>query len=1048
MARASGGDNGSVSHNHAVEDLVGRERLLHALGKVVDGVVGGERVSALVAGEAGIGKTSLLRAAVSLATERGARTAWGTCLDVDGAPGYWPWAQALDRFVRTAGVDAVRATVGEDVALVASIVPSLGEPARGEATARDRLLAMDATSRLLESLADQCPLIVVLDDLQWADESSLELFEFVASSPRSVGLGLIGAYRETELSPAARQRLSALVGRGEHLQVEGLELEAVRCLVERIVGGPVEPARAAAMHRRTGGHPFFIRELLLLGGSYSGTPAERVPVAVRGAIDRRIAQLPEPTVEVLEVTAVVGLGLLPDVVAAALGWPAVDVERASRPAIEAGMLTAHDNGARLAHDLLRETLLDRIDAGRRLELHQSIGSALEARVQRGAQVAPADLARHFGAAVSLDGSERAARWALAAAASDCASLAFGEAAGHLRRLRAALVEAAVEIDDRTMVDVLVAEADALARAGATTDARGLLRHAADVAWRAGAPAQIARVALATAQLGARFATRRDDIVRQLDQALVAVAGLDDALEARLTAILARELQHSVVEDRPRAGPLSERALEVGRRAGDPGTLLDCLLARHDVLWVPGTGDQRSEIAREIIAVALAIGDDDRYAEGLLLLANSLLEQGSPAYEAALESCLTALDNRGQPRHRYTAITRRACIALLRGRLDDATRLIEDAKELGERIREPDAGNVYMSQRLELVRARGIPEELEIFATDAVNHWTGAPIHANAVAAGFCARAGDLDAASRHLAAVVDLGTWRADRSYLWSVFVREIAHAAIALDNRDVCDQLLEDLRPLTGSCGVNGAVVAFAGSHDHTAGLLAAAVGQPELSERLLAQAAAAYRRLGAVGWTANILDRRAVAPPTPGRQQASMVRRGAVWHLTFAGRDATIAHTKGVADIARLLATPGTEIHVLELIDTRDRSGPAGPIVDRKAIESYRRRLVELDGEVDDAGSDNDLERRARAEAERQAVLDEVVRVTGPRGQARQFANHPAERARKAVTARVRDAIRKIAPLLPELAAHLDRAIVTGTYCRYRPDTTGWHIDTESRR
>lgn len=1033
-----------MSHKSAVEDLVGRDLLLEALGKLVDRVGGGERVSALVAGEAGIGKTSLLRAAASLAAERGVRTAWGTCLDIDGAPGYWPWTQALDGFVRAGGVDAVRATAGEDAALIASIVPSLGDAARGEATGRDRMLAMDATSRLLERLAEQGPLIVVLDDLQWADESSLELFGFVAGSPRSAALGLIGAYRETELSPAARRRLSPIASRGEHIYVEGLDVAAVRRLAERVIGERVEPDQAAALHRRTGGHPFFVRELLLLGGSSSGTPAERVPVAVRGAIDRRIAQLPEPTVEVLEVTAVDGLALRPDVVAAALGRPAVDVERAARPAIEAGMLTSTDNGARLVHDLLRETLLDRIDAGRRLQLHQSIGSALEARVQRGAQVAPADLARHFVAAVALDGPERAVRWALAAAASDGASLAFGEAAGHLRRLRSALVEAAAEIDDRTMVEVLIAEADALARAGAAIDARGLLRHAADVASRAGAPEQLARVALATAQLGARFATRRDDIVRQLDQALAAVAGADDALEARLTATLARELQHSVAEDRPRAGPFSERALEVGRRAGDPATLLDCLLARHDVLWVPGTGDQRSEIAREIVAVALAAGDEDRHAEGLLLLANSLLEQGSPAYEAALESCLTALENRGQPRHRYTALTRRACIALLRDRLDDATRLIDDAKELGERIREPDTGNVYMSQRLELVRARGSSEELAAFATEAVNHWTGAPIHAHAVAAGFYARAGDLDAARRHLVAVLDLGTWRADRSYLWSVFVGELAHAAIALDHRHVCDQLLEDLLPLTGSCGVNGAVVAFAGSHDHTAGLLAAAVGQSGLAERLLAQAKATYRRLGAVGWAASILDRRAAAPPMAGRQPASMVRRGAVWHLSFAGRATTVPHAKGLADIARLLAAPGTEIHVLELIDTSDRSGPAGPMVDRKAIASYRRRLAELDAEVDDAGRDNDLERHARSEAERQALLDEVVRVTGTRGQARQFANHPAERARKAVTARVRDAIARLDPLLPELAAHLDRAIVTGTYCRYRSDSTVWHVDS----
>ena len=120
------------------------------------------------------------------------------------------------------------------------------------------------------------------------------------------------------------------------------------------------------------------------------------------------------------------------------------------------------------------------------------------------------------------------------------------------------------------------------------------------------------------------------------RALVAVSGTDDLLEARLTATLARELQHSVAEDRPRAAPLSQRALDLGRRAADPDALYGCLLARHDVLWVPGAGEARSEVAREMIDVALAAGSEERHAEGLLLLANAALEQGSPSFGAALE----------------------------------------------------------------------------------------------------------------------------------------------------------------------------------------------------------------------------------------------------------------------------------------------------------------------------------------------------------------------------------------------------------------------------
>ncbi|HEV2760659.1 MAG TPA: hypothetical protein VGV86_13945, partial [Acidimicrobiales bacterium] len=506
------------------------------------------------------------------------------------------------------------------------------------------------------------------------------------------------------------------------------------------------------------------------------------------------------------------------------------------------------------------------------------------------------------------------------------------------------------------------------------------------------------------------------------------------------------LQHSVPEDRPRAGPFSERALELGRGAGDPATLAACLLARHDVLWTPGAEDARAEIAREIVAVARAAGDDERHAEGLLLLANALLECGSSAFEAVLDACLSILDRLAQPRHRYVAETRRACLALLRGQLEEAEERVEKAAVLGDRIREPDTGNVRMSQRLEIVRARGQPDELRDFAADAVGHWTGAPIHAHAVAAGFLARAGDLEDASHHVATVVDLGTWRADRSYLWSVFVRELAQAAVAIGDRALCAQLLHDLHPLAGSCGVNGAVVAFAGSHAHTAGSLAAALDQPEASRQLLEQARDTYQRLAARGWLAEVRRElpagNAVAeapPPT-----ASMRRHGAVWQITFHGRNATVPHTKGIADIARLLAARGTDIHVLDLIDAADRSGQPGTLTDRQALDAYRQRLADIDSDADEASRHHDDGRVARLEAERRALLEELARASDLQGRPRQFANHPAERARKAVTARVRDAIRKVEPVLPGLANHLERSIITGTYCRYRQeDGIIWDVD-----
>ena len=192
------------------EDLVGRDQLLNRLGELVGRALGGQRVTVMVTGEAGVGKTSLVRAVVVAATGQGAQIGWGTCLDVDGAPGYWPWTQALDGLVRAIGIERARRLAGDDGPLLATMVPSLGDAVTGELTDRARLLLLDAATRLLDTLASEQGLVVVLDDLQWADESSLALFDFVARAAGRSGVCLIGAYRHNELDASARARLGAL----------------------------------------------------------------------------------------------------------------------------------------------------------------------------------------------------------------------------------------------------------------------------------------------------------------------------------------------------------------------------------------------------------------------------------------------------------------------------------------------------------------------------------------------------------------------------------------------------------------------------------------------------------------------------------------------------------------------------------------------------------------------------------------------------------------------------------------------------------------------
>jgi hypothetical protein len=984
------------------EALVGRDA---ALQQVRRALAGG---AVFVRGEPGMGKTALLRAAVA---ESDAHLGWGTCVE-SGAPGFWPWTQALSGLVRAVGLEPALHAAGHDRGLLATLVPALGDPGAADPTDRDRLLLLDATVSWLDALASDHPVVVVLDDLQWADASSLALLEQLVTWPRRSRLSLLAAYRTRE-SPAELDRASSL---GEHLVLTGLDRAASAELVRRVLGTAATDEVVDRVHSRAGGHPLFTRELALAHGEGA------LPVAVRQAVAHRVGGLAPDTQDVLTTAALLGSTVLPDVLAEVHEDRQL-VDAALDDALRAGLLQGGDEW-RFAHDVFREAITDDVSTAERTTRHAAIAEALDARAARAAAVSAADVARHHRMGLPSTSLDRAAHWALQATEGDLRALALEEAPSHVRRLRGAVADAGLTLPDGLLTDLLLAEADVLARTGRIPDARGLIRVARDAAARLGDGPRLARAALSAASLGSRFATRRDELVAELEGALAVLQG-HPALTAQLTAVLARELQHSVPEQRARSGPLTEQALELARGTDDPQVLRACLLARHDVLWTPGAAEQRLPVTDELAELARRRGDDTWLAEALLLQGNALLEAGNSQFAGVLSQCLELLEKLGLPAHRYTVLTRRACLALMRGDLAEAEALIEEAAELGERLREPDTDNVRMSQRLELVRSRNDPVELRAFADEAVAHWSGVPVHAHGVAAGFSARAGDLEAARRHLAAVQELGSWRTDRSYLWSVFVRELAVAAVALDDRPTCAALLEDVRPFVGACGVNGAAVAFAGCHSHTAGVLLAALGETTESERLLDEADRVHRRLGVQS-----------AVTTNGLR-----RRGPLWELRYDGRSASVPHSKGMLDLAALLSRPREDVHVLDLVQAGVVSSDAGPALDRTAVSDYRLRLEALSQERLDAAGDAD--RLAAIDAEHDALVSELGRGSGLAGRSRSLGSSTSERARKAVAARIRDAVRRIEEVLPELAAHLDRSLVTGVRCRYTGEET-WQVET----
>jgi hypothetical protein len=169
--------------------------------------------------------------------------------------------------------------------------------------------------------------------------------------------------------------------------------------------------------------------------------------------------------------------------------------------------------------------------------------------------------------------------------------------------------------------------------------------------------------------------------------------------------------------------------------------------------------------------------------------------------------------------------------------------------------------------------------------------------------------------------------------------------------------------------------------------------------------------------------------------RASASLARDGDGWVVMFGGRTARARHLKGVSDLAVLVSRPDVEVHCLELMGGVD-VGSTGPQLDDRARREYAKRIEELQGDIDEAHADNDPARAERAELELDALVEQLSEAFGLGGRAR--ANRSsAERARSAVTYRVRSAIRRMGEAHPELGRHLDNSVRTGVWCSYRPES-----------
>ena len=355
------------------ERLIGRRGARDVLDLALREARSGAGQLALVSGEAGIGKSALTAWLIDRAAPA-CRVLRGFCWEGGGAPPYWPWTQVL----RATGLSA--AALEEAHWLVDGGVPAAPGDALAASDARFRLF--DAVARSLAGLAAAPgrPLVVVLDDLHWADEPSLALLSFVSRALPTSPVLTVGAYRDDE-APSPLQELAC---RALHVPLLGLAPAEVEDMVEAVAGRRPAPSVTARIRQRSGGNPLFVAELTrLLQTQDPSEPPGHLPAGVVDTVRRRLARLPTACVRLLDWAAVAGRDI--DVGLLVAGGAAEDEATALDtlpPARHAGVVTERET-LQFTHDLYREAIIEGQRADTNTAINLALGRALASRSRPG-----------------------------------------------------------------------------------------------------------------------------------------------------------------------------------------------------------------------------------------------------------------------------------------------------------------------------------------------------------------------------------------------------------------------------------------------------------------------------------------------------------------------------------------------------------------------------------------------------------------------------------------------------------------------------------------
>ena len=812
LRRTPATDTPAVLMREDESSFVGRtaelERLRAAWADVV--LHRGRRV-VLIAGEPGVGKTRLAHRFARDVLDAGARVLLGRCWE-EPLAAFEPFAQAL----RSLGaVDVLQP--GTDTG----------------SGARHRLFdAVDAT------LGDERGVLLIIDDLHWADQGTLLLASFLMRSDRPGPLLVLGTYRDTELG-----RRSPLTGALSELQrdaallrvgLRGLAEDDVAELARSLLG---DDAVAAQVHARTDGNAFFVEQVLR---GLAESP--ELPESVRHAVGIRLTRLGEDASELLAAAAVLGFELDPRALASMTALEPTAAELALDEILRARLLRPIVLGSRVefAHALVRDVVYAELNVLRRVRLHRRAAEVLR---EQGESRHLEEIAFHLFQAASAGDAREDAELLIRAGRRAVDGLAYEDAAEHFQRALEALDLAGVEAEAGP---VLLARGDALLRAGEPATAREQFTAVTRIARATGDPALLGEAALGYGGLGIAIVDLDTETVARLEEALVALGSGSPVLRSRLLARLAVELYYA--PDRHRSETLSADAVAVAVAGGDPSALAAALNARHVALWRPDRVEERLRTATAMIDAARAASAPHLELQARNWRVLDLFELGDmDACRKQIEQHSRLADELRLPSFQWYAPLWAGTQAALAGRFTDAARLAAEARVAGERAGDGNA-DLFAGMVEELIHCqrREYDRTDMDFLLDKVANSPAGPAYQSYLV-------WNLAGTGREREAKQHLGEWIGRELAFdanWLSAQAEVAEAIVLLDDPAHAQCLYDRLTPFSGRPATSGRAVMSYGAIDRHLGGLAAVLGQHDASIAHLRKAVDRNAELGCTVW------------------------------------------------------------------------------------------------------------------------------------------------------------------------------------------------------